>query len=672
MTLPFFVGEDRDNWLYFGGFVGVLYLLIRPIWVGPIAPMTDFGGHAAIAEIWAQLNEVELYQNLFERRSGVLQPNTLVARSTGLLDPLVSTLTAVRLFTTLAIAGTAMALQVFLRAFGRSRWLIFLMLPLLWNGSFYWGMLNYIAVFPLFFVALALAKRSAESEQLASTFVLASTGAASFFVHGLGGPITIAVSTLVFLICLRSWRFLGRLSAFLPGSALWFGWWYSSSGQGLPDGGILDAFEQATWFNPSRNLWEFGHMAMDATLWPWDSVSFGIIVVLWLVLIGYQAMYGAEGEKTDNWYEGYSLLILVASLGISSWALPTYIKQTIINVRIMPLFAWCALALPRIRWENRFTKSVIGLAICNAVVFGGLLNRAAEAFAEQETRPLAKLVDKIPQHKRVECLNVKPEPAPVFYQEPLDLNCPALVTLRRSGYGGFGFPETGFNAVKFRHGKGYRSVRNGGHEHIAKLQHWDYLIARGTAPAFEHGLVERVAEVGGNGTATRWILLRVKDMSSPEDASDLAGGDGGLPFNWECPGDQMLVGLDGSLFDDETIGGIRPICQSRPLAGRKTSDPTTEVGPRIGDLVHGRQFSLRCPSGEAVSGLRVLAGLYIDRLKLKCSGAREASGEYHIEEGQTAGGSGGSPFEISCDAVATGITGRAGVRLDAIGLLCTK
>src|SRR5699024_751589 len=111
----------------------------------------------------------------------------------------------------------------------------------------------------------------------------------------------------------------------------------------------------------------------------------------------------------------------------------------------------------------------------------------------QEMQPILELIEYIPDQSRVECLGTRPMPPPVFWFYPLDLNCPALVQLRTDSFGGFGFPETAFNPVKFRPDQGYARLRHHGFDIPVLVQQWDYVLWRGEHPAPNPRLAETVA-----------------------------------------------------------------------------------------------------------------------------------------------------------------------------------
>lgn len=89
-------------------------------------------------------------------------------------------------------------------------------------------------------------------------------------------------------------------------------------------------------------------------------------------------------------------------------------------------------------------------------------------------------------------------------------------------------------------------------------------------------------------------------------------------------------------------------------------------------------FDARCPEGTFVVGLSGRAGAYVDQLNTMCAPLRRTEGgglewnRSRLETMEGMGGEGGDKFEWTCppDTIATGIEGRHGGWIDAIGVVC--
>jgi arabinofuranosyltransferase len=139
-----------------------------------------------------------------------------------------------------------------------------------------------------------------------------------------------------------------------------------------------------------------------------------------------------------------------------------------------------------------------------------------------------------------------------------------------------------------------------------------------------------------------------------------AGGSGGSAYRWQCPEGSTLVGMHGSLQDDQhALAEVAGDCFDNGswTASTSTGEPTQH------------RFDLDCKDGERVVGLFGRAMGFVHQLGLVCArpnGARVRS--------ETIGEPVGDAFDLSCPASgpAIGIVGRSGALIDAIGIVCAK
>jgi len=156
------------------------------------------------------------------------------------------------------------------------------------------------------------------------------------------------------------------------------------------------------------------------------------------------------------------------------------------------------------------------------------------------------------------------------------------------------------------------------------------------------------------------------------------GGTGGTAFNKPCP-DGVLVGFEvmwgkTSFPPGDYVNGLRGICRRADKAGNWVGDHpifTTWVGKQTGNSARRT-----CPTGRAVSGFSGRAGLYLDRLTLRCRKLGEngllGSGTQDLS---AVGGSGGDPtgfIGCSSNTPAKGFVGKAGSVIDRFALDCSR
>lgn len=513
-------------------------------------PMTDFGGHVAMADIWARYDEVALFREVFERRHG-LAPNTLAARFAGWIYPWVAPLAATRLFTSLTLVATVGALLGALKAFGRSRWLIFVGLPFLWNGSFFWGMVNFLPTIPLFFAAIALARRAGQRGSWGWGLALCAVGVLSFFTHGLGCVFVLAGSTLVLLLSLERPVHIMHGLALAPATALWW-YWHSatSGGRGLPGSSIAATLgRDARWWEPDKALKEVARYALDVTTSEQDTLFALAFLIIWLVLLAVSQSHRtaqpaaasadlaqpadlAQSATKDTVQPAHTrinalkpglfalyveardncALLLALGLALALVFSPAYILDTNIKTRVMPFLVFTLMLLPRLPTRSFLVPPALGAAVVGCLLWGQFLQGAAHRFAEQEMQPIVELSAHIPAQSRVECLSTRPMPPPIFWYFPLDLNCPALVQLQTDSFGGFNFAATDFNPVAFRAGHGYAWLRGHDFNNLERLRQWDYVLVRAQHRPPAPDIAEPIARASADTKdAPVWTLYRVID-----------------------------------------------------------------------------------------------------------------------------------------------------------------
>lgn len=506
--------------------------------------MTDFGGHVAMADIWARYEEVALFRELFELRSGLV-PNTLAARFVGGLYPWMAPLAATRLFVSLTLVATVGALIGALKSFERSRWLIFVGLPFLWNGSFFWGMVNFLPTIPLFFAGIALARQAGRRGGWPWGLALCAVGVLSFFTHGLGCVFVLVAATCVLLLSLQRPMHILQGLAFVPATALWWRWHAATSGgRGLPGSSVATTLGRDTrWWEPDKALKEVARYALDVTTSEQDTLFALAFLIIWIVLLGVSqaarsappalaplaeapAQPGPRGtasgarrsleflrkglpsvyaEAREN-----CVLLLILGLALALVFSPAYILDTNIKTRVMPFMVFTLMLLPRLPARSFLVPLALGAAIVGCLLWGQFLQREAHRFADQEMQPIVELSAHIPTQSRVECLGTRPMPPPVFWFFPLDLNCPALIQLRTDSFGGFNFAATDFNPVAFRRGRGYTWLRGHDFKDLNRLRQWDYVLVRAQHRPPARTIAEPVASAQADAPdAPIWTLYRV-------------------------------------------------------------------------------------------------------------------------------------------------------------------
>ncbi|MBM5812466.1 MAG: hypothetical protein FJ191_10960 [Gammaproteobacteria bacterium] len=165
-------------------------------------------------------------------------------------------------------------------------------------------------------------------------------------------------------------------------------------------------------------------------------------------------------------------------------------------------------------------------------------------------------------------------------------------------------------------------------------------------------------------------LLAVPATTLALDYTSTAGGGGGTSFTASCGSDQALVGIKG--YAGSFIDGLQGVCVQVSHDGSWVGSTVTTS---FAGKSSGTSFSLICPTGHAVSGIKGRAGSYIDQLRVRCGrlGPNGMLASYGDYLSGTAGGGGGNafgPFDCSSSQPARLLRGKAGSWIDSLGLGC--
>lgn len=152
-------------------------------------------------------------------------------------------------------------------------------------------------------------------------------------------------------------------------------------------------------------------------------------------------------------------------------------------------------------------------------------------------------------------------------------------------------------------------------------------------------------------------------LSTLETATASAGGIGGWDYTLRCPEGLSLIGIKGRA--DGLVDSIRAICGT-PYGGQQVT--ASAGGP------WGYAYEQRCPVGKVVVGLGGRAGAFIDALEVKCDDPLDRNTR-RVETLPTVGGTGGwsfGPEFCPRNRVGVGLRGTASVFLHRIQLLCAE
>jgi hypothetical protein len=453
--------------------------LLYPLWIGVIPPLQDFGGHLALADIWTRIGDDPLLASHYALRAD-LSPNALHVRFAALFYPWLSTLTSLRLFTTLTLIGFVGATLYTLRVFERSRWMIFLALPCLcWGNMTTLGLVNNLAVFPPMFLSLGLAKRVAQSGRWPHAVALAVAQALAYFAHGISYVYAFGMALGVWALSARTRRSLWGLVALLPALLLWVSWIRDTEGRSdMPGAGFLSALKA-----PGTRILShedaavmFMRESIEFTTEYARTTIFLLIWGTWLLVVwlsrppasGSSAQAGVSvGAPVDRsvrrrlldgliraraWMESEALLLLALCVTVAMFKLPYSLMYVPISVRLVTVVAVCWMIAPKLRRGSRLgaLPAVAGFAL--SILFSVIAARAVTAIDRQEWQPLQALLAHVPAHQKITCVGARwARPANAFRQ-PIGHNCYGLAQHLTQGYTDAPFAHTDYNAVRIAPG----------------------------------------------------------------------------------------------------------------------------------------------------------------------------------------------------------------------------
>ncbi len=157
-------------------------------------------------------------------------------------------------------------------------------------------------------------------------------------------------------------------------------------------------------------------------------------------------------------------------------------------------------------------------------------------------------------------------------------------------------------------------------------------------------------------------------IAAPHDVG-IHGGAGGGEFRTECRPFDFIAGIDAEVKDGVVIS-VAPICGDTSPGGPGGTYGSPWAG--VPDVEGAERHQVACEPGGVLTGLDVSmnATPLVSRLGFTCWMPDSQVLNDHIKD---FGGEEASSKQITCPGgeYGTGIFGRAGTAIDALGLICT-
>lgn len=187
------------------------------------------------------------------------------------------------------------------------------------------------------------------------------------------------------------------------------------------------------------------------------------------------------------------------------------------------------------------------------------------------------------------------------------------------------------------------------------------------------------AATGGGSNSAETTSMASTLVLSGMNQTAVHGGTTTTPYLDVCPGDAVLVGVQGTVSKVGVIlvSSIQGLCANLVLSADGatiTTGTTTETPLRGGT---GNAWTQSCPSNQVVIGFEGRAGACLDRLAIRCGSLVRQGNAVTVSPGSTlpaVGGTGGEPFTDGCAggqiARALNLVVLDGNWVDGMGLVC--
>jgi len=389
--------------------MAVLYLV--PLWAVAYPPMLDLPVHLELASIYRSHGDASSTIGRFYegRGAGVVPYLTLYGLMDGLslVLPLKAAMKVVLSIVALGLIGALLSL---LHGFGRSRWLAFLGLPLIYDVNCTYGYISFRLSVGLCLGTVGLLRRNLDGPRLWRDLLLGVLAALTFLTHAHGFAVLVLLWALVTVLCAPRARAMVRAALpLLPALALSAHWYLSALLAKGPTPGKV-----STPFAPLIRLMELvPHRILNSFADGRDElVALCLALLCGALLVSSPRPAlpdGARGLRGLRRLLGAYALELCAGLMIVAYfAVPNQLltpTQQIygINYRFLLVICLLVVALPRLELR-RWRAFAVAPAVLLAAYFGLVVVAEYRSF-DQRCRPFDRVLAAIPRGKRVLAFN---------------------------------------------------------------------------------------------------------------------------------------------------------------------------------------------------------------------------------------------------------------------------
>ncbi len=680
------------KWLPWLFAIGIAANLL-PIWTVKWLPMGDLFGHVQLMDIVLRYADpATSYRDIYLLPRS-LDPNTLSLWFAHAV-PGMGALTAARILLSAYVIGLPISLILLARVWRRSPWLALLSLPLTWNALVNIGFLNYIIALPVLFGVLALARRYAESGRWQRGVALALLLVLLFFCHVIAFLIGMGMTVFVLVWHGEGRERLTRLWVVLAAAPIGGQWIWRKFV-------ALEAtVEGRTFGTRSGNLglWFLKPRELVGQLYEWSLQYFrdgvdrkmawtALVIWLALMLVGLVARLRGTAEVQLRWRDR-SLELMTVLCAIAYFFLPSHMNEmSIITERVVMQVILMLTLWPQLEftaWRRWLIVPMLALAI----VYAWTVRLEFRRFEQLEIASLPDGLRDLPTKSRFCYVLVERDNETTFMGAVWHVPR-AIFALQHGGLVDDSFAVRPYTPVQYKPGAMPTPLIGNFWTNPHLFDYDNVLVRAATAPVYADmsPYLKRIWHQGHF-----WLYRVVPGDRAHMHVSSVGGGGGTGEFS-DCARGFAMNGL----IVQQKEGVVRtftPLCGDmkgrsappppptaplgRPHAPQfaatdAAQDEAKKTGRRLGlHASDAEDVRLTCPADTFVVGMTGRAALFVDAIGLLCAPIPWPGDAKRLATTRVVGGPGGEPYSFQCPLgeVAVGAQGAFGEVADQAGVAC--
>lgn len=511
--------KTRPGWFPFI-LSAALALNLLPVWGVDWPPLGDYGGHLELMDVMARHGSAEtMYGDVYRLPAG-LNTNVLSLYAARWLAPFVGTADVGRLLLSFYVVGLPLSLLLMARTFGRSRWLVLLSCPMVFNALFNVGFLNFLVAFPLLFLAMGLSRLAGKGQTWAAVG-LATVLTLLFFTHVVAYLFALAISVLVLVVSSRRRKDWSGLLALVPAMPFFLLWakrmivdgQATEAGRAMvaADGGLGLAYVPLTTL-----LGQFHEWGMRFFRSSWDEVAFSLLAITWVILMmmGRHPVESRARVRSGplDWARRHLLSIIVVCCILAYFAVPARMNEmSIINERIVLVVLFLATMLPRIRFPERQGRMMLIAMATVALAYPPVVWLHFHEYESQVVGRLPQAIAQLPDSSRLGYVMWQVR-NPVTHMGPLWHLPKAIHAIENGGISDDSFALRPYTPIQYLPDRKPPDVATE-FWNDPKLEFWDYILLRSQQrpeKAFRSATLEIRFQEG-----VWWLFEVVKEDAHP-------------------------------------------------------------------------------------------------------------------------------------------------------------